>query len=246
MANGKRVALVTGGAIRVGRAIVRELAEAGYQVAIHHRTSTEPAQALVEELTQRGLTAWATAADLNDPSSWPDLIARTVERFGRLDALINNAAMFGPDADTLDAFDPAHWERTLRLNLLAPVALIHHARVHLAAHGAGKVVNLCDICAERPWPDHLSYCASKAALVNVTKALARTLAPAIQVNAIAPGIAVFPDHYDEPLRTRLINKVPLGRAGTPEEIAQLTKFLVASGGYITGQVVSIDGGRSIT
>ena len=109
----------------------------------------------------------------------------------------------------------------------------------------GKVVNICDIAAERPWSDHLAYCASKAGLVAATKALARALAPDIQVNGVAPGIAIFPDSYSDDLRRRLVSRVPLARPGTPEEVAVLVRFLVESADYITGQIIPIDGGRSL-
>ena len=133
----------------------------------------------------------------------------------------------------------------LRVNLTAPVALAYHAQKHLAARGRGRIVNLCDISAERPWSTHLAYCASKAGLVAATKALAKALAPRITVNGVAPGIAEFPDEYSERTRQDLIAQVPLRRAGTPEEVAQLVRFLVESGDYLTGEIIAIDGGRGI-
>jgi pteridine reductase len=125
------------------------------------------------------------------------------------------------------------------------MALCHHARRFLAAQDGGQIVNLCDVSADRPWPEHLAYCASKAALGALTKALARALAPRIQVNGVAPGIAVFPEEYAQQLRRELTDRVPLGRAGTPEEVAKLVRFLVESGDYITGQIIAIDGGRGL-
>jgi pteridine reductase len=142
-------------------------------------------------------------------------------------------------------FDCQGWESMLRTNVVAPVALCHYAQEHLKAGGCGRVINLCDISASRPWPDRLAYCTSKAALAAVTKGLARALAPEILVNGIAPGIAVFSDEYTAEQRRKLTGRVPLGRAGTPEEVARLVRFLVESGDYITGQVIPLDGGRSI-
>jgi pteridine reductase len=133
----------------------------------------------------------------------------------------------------------------LRTNLTAPVGLSHFAAPHLAAHGMGKIVNLCDISSEHPWANHLAYCTSKAALVAVTKALAKALAPTIQVNGVSPGIAEFPDAYSDDTRRKLIAKVPLGRAGAPEDIAKAVRFLVESGDYITGQIIPVDGGRGL-
>ena len=245
------VALVTGGAKRVGRAIALELARGGCDVAVHYRRSQADAEAVVALANGLGRPAIAVDGDLTDPAAWPRIVQRTVEGLGRLDILVNNASMFlplpvpGAPADSLDGFDPVLWDETLRTNLTAPVGLCHHARPHLAANGMGKVVNVCDIAADRPWPDHLAYCASKAGLVAVTKALARALAPEVQVNGVAPGIAIFPDAYSSELRRQLVGRVPLSRPGTPEEVALLVRFLVESADYITGQIVPIDGGRSL-
>ncbi len=240
------VALVTGGAKRVGRAIVLELARTGCNVAIHYRHSSCEAQGLVAEVTGMGRRAVAVCGDLNDPADWPAIIRQTIDGLERLDVLVNNASAFltgGPDS--IEAFSPSRWESMLRTNLVAPMALCHYARPYLEANGAGKIINLCDICADRPWAKHLGYCASKAGLVSLTKGLARSLAPRVQVNGVAPGIAVFPEAYPDELRRKLIGEVPLGRAGSPEEVARLVRFLVEEGDYITGQIIPIDGGRSL-
>ncbi len=241
-----KAALVTGGAKRVGRAIVLELARAGCDVAIHYRSSAREAEDLVAELAGLGRASVAVQGDLNDPASWPAIIRRVVDAFGRLDILVNNASAFPPDAlDTIDRFDPAFWEMMLRVNLTAPVGLCHHARKYLEAGEGGRVVNLCDIAAERPYPSHLAYCTSKAALKAVTQALARALAPKVTVCGVSPGIAVFPERYSKELRSNLVRQVPLGREGTPEEVAGLVRFLVESGDYVTGEIIRIDGGRGI-
>jgi NAD(P)-dependent dehydrogenase (short-subunit alcohol dehydrogenase family) len=240
------VALVTGGGKRVGRAIALELARAGCHVAIHYRQSEAEATQVADEVTTLGRLAITVRGDLEEPASWPAVIRETVDNLGRLDTLVNNASTFLPDVpDTVEAFDPTVWERVLRVNLAAPMGLCHHARSYLTEHGHGKIVNLSDISARRPWPDHLAYCVSKAGLDALTKGLARALAPAIQVNGVALGIAAFPDEYSEALRRQLISRVPLGRAGTPEEAAEVVRFLVETADYMTGQVVRIDGGRSI-
>jgi len=240
------VALITGGAKRVGHAIALELARGGCDAGIHYRRSRVEAEEVVAQITQMGRRALAVEGDLSDPASWPRIVQSTVDGLGRLDILINNASMFLPGGlDSLEDFDTTLWDRMLRTNLTAPVALCHHCRRYLAASGTGKVVNICDIAAERPWANHLAYCASKAGLVAATKALARALAPDIQVNGVAPGIAVFPDSYSDDLRRRLVSRVPLARPGTPEEVAVLVRFLVESADYITGQIIPIDGGRSL-
>jgi len=151
-----------------------------------------------------------------------------------------------PEAVAAIGFDSAEWDRTMRVNAVAPAALAYYARPHLAADGCGRIINLCDISAERPWPHYLAYCASKAALVALTRGLARAFAPRITVNGVSPGIAVFPEEYPAALREKIVSRVPLAREGTPEEVARLVRFLAESGDYITGQIISIDGGRNVT
>ena len=245
-ANEPRVALVTGAARRVGRAIAVELADSGCAVAVHYRRSGDEAAALVDEIRAHGGEAGAFQGDLADAGVWPRLISDVVQTLGRLDILVNNASEFlTAQPDTLEGFDPDLWESMLRVNLLAPMALASHARIHLAASGKGKVVNLLDVSIERPWTNRLAYTASKAALATMTKALAKAMAPDVQVTGVAPGIAVFPDQYPEAVRQRHIDRVPLKRGGSPAEVAGLVRFLCESGHYITGEIVNIDGGRGV-
>lgn len=240
------IALVTGGAKRVGRAIVLELARAGYDVAVHYRNNEYAARELVANVLASGRRSVALHADLTDEAAWPNLIAQTVAALGGVDVLVNNASQFlSPTPDTLEGFDPSLWETMFRVHMLAPFALVHHARRHLARSGRGCVINLCDISSERPWPDHLAYCATKAGLVALTRGLARAMAPAVRVNAISPGIATFPDEYGAVLRLQITRQVPLLREGTPEGVARLVRFLVDSADYVTGQVIAIDGGRGV-
>lgn len=240
------VALVSGGAKRVGRAIALELARAGCDVAIHFNRSGDAAREVAGAVESIGRRAATVQGDVADESTWPRIVEETVAALGGLDVLINNASIFPIDADdTLEGFDASQWERIQRINLTAPTALCHFAEPHLRRTGRGCVVNLCDIAADRPWPSHLGYGASKAGLVAVTKALARALAPDVRVNGVAPGIAIFPEEYDDSLRNQLVSHVPLGRAGTPEDIAKLVRYLVVEGDYITGQIIPCDGGRSL-
>ncbi len=237
------VALVTGAAKRVGRAIALELAAAGCDVAIHYHHSEADAGELVERIEKLGRRAIAVRGDLAT-SDVPACIVATVRRqLGGLDVLVNNASVFVADPE--GGFDPAHWPRVFQINTFAPAALIAAAEDALIAGGRGKVVNLCDISADRPWKNHMAYCASKAALINVTRSAARRLAPHVQVNGVSPGIAVFPDNYDEKLREKLVAKVPLHRPGSPADIANAVRFLVEQADYVTGQIINVDGGRSI-
>jgi len=211
-----KVALVTGGAKRVGRAIALELSEAGCDLAVHYHRSVTEAESVADAIRNLGRRCTLHVADLGDHESAALLVEDTVRCMGRLDILVNNASLFRIDeGDSLDTFDPVRWERMLGINLIAPAALCHHAAGHLRSHGEGKIINLCDISADRPWPEHLAYCASKAGLVNLTKSLARALAPAIQVNGVAPGLAEFATDHSRSVRDRLVRRVPAGRVGTP-------------------------------
>lgn len=238
-----KVALVTGAARRVGRAIALRLADAGCDLAIHYHASANSAAELRDRIVSMGRRSCLIGGDLAESATPRSLVTQTLDGLGGLDILVNNASVFG--RMTLTDFDPEAWERELRVNLTAVAALCHHARPHLEASDPGKIVNLCDISAERPWKGHLAYCVSKAGLACLTKALARELAPAVQVNGVAPGIAEFPEHYDEDTRSRLVSRVPLQRPGSPEDVACAVRYLVEHGDYVTGQILNIDGGRSI-
>ena len=236
-------ALVTGAAKRIGRAIALELADAGCEVAMHYHRSEAQAGELAERIRGMGRRALAVPGDLADPATPGALVEQVCRQFGGLEVLVNNASLFV--ADPTDGFDATHWESMYRVNAIAPAALIAAAEEALRASGSGKVVNLCDISAERPWGDYSAYCSSKAALVGVTKAAARKLAPHVQVNGVSPGIALFPEDYDAARRAKLAGKVPLRREGRPEDVARTVRFLVEQGDYITGQIINVDGGRSI-
>lgn len=243
MANKTRVALVTGAAKRLGRAIALELAASGCDVAVHYCTSAPEADEVVNLVTRAGRRAIAVSADLSERDSPRTMVERVCAELGGLDVLVNNASVF--EADPPGGFDFDHWQAMLTVNALAPAALIEAAAGPLTKSGNGKVINLADISAERPWRTHVAYCASKAALVSLTKAYARRLAPRVQVNGVSPGIAIFPEEYSPGLRGKLIDRVPLKRAGEPRDVAALVRFLVDTTDYITGQIINVDGGRSI-
>lgn len=237
------VALVTGSAKRVGRAIALELASGGCDLGVHYHNSEHEAAQVVRRIENLGRRACLIKGDLAKPESWGRIVSDCVEAFGRLDVLVNNAAVFG--AMRLADFDAAVWERTMRVNLTAVTGMCHHAAEHLRAGGDGCIVNLCDVAADRPFRKHLAYSCSKAGVAALTRALAVELAPEIRVNAVSPGIAGFPDDYDEQARERLIAEVPLKRVGTPEDIARTVRYLVADANYVTGQNIHVDGGRSV-
>jgi pteridine reductase len=238
-----KTALVTGSARRVGRAIALELARAGCDLAVHFHKSTGEADALVEEIRRLGPRCVAVQGDLGEPQAAAEIVEQTVGQLGRLDVLVNNAAVF--ESLPMDDWNASAWARVLQINTIAPAMLARAAVPHMRRAGSGRIVNITDISAERPIRGFAAYCASKAALVNLTQSLARELAPQITVNAVSPGIAAFPDSYDDALRDRLVRRVPLQRSGTPEDIARAVRFLVADGDYMTGQVLVVDGGRSV-
>jgi pteridine reductase len=237
-----RIILVTGAGRRVGRAIALRLASAGATIAVHCRTSTGAAAETAGRCRAAGARADVFSADLADPAGAVQLVQSVQARFGRLDVLVNNAAIFEPM--TLDEFRLDDWERTLRINLTAPLLLAHAARDALrAAHG--RIVNLCDAATPRAAPDHLAYVVSKGALETLTRVLARALAPDVNVVGVAPGVAAWPENYDQEMRDRLTRRIPLRRAGSPEDIAAAVHFLLREGDYITGTILPVDGGRSL-
>ena len=234
-----RVALVTGGARRVGRAIVRRLVAAGFAVAFTYYNSEADAEILHGECG-----AWPIKADLTEPDAAGEHIASVLELFsGQLNVLVHNASAFEPGGLT-DA-SIASLRRMQALHVEAPLLLTRRFAPMLRAT-RGHVVTLCDLLAERPWPAYLAYCSTKAALASLTLGLARELSPEVTVNGVAPGVVDWPDDFPEAERAKYLARVPLGRAGTPADAAELVQFLVTGGSYITGQIIRLDGGRSIT
>jgi pteridine reductase len=239
-----KVALITGGAKRVGRAITLELARAGFDVAFTYLSSESHAQSLIQELRALGRRGHAIRADLAQPEIAAEEIHRAVSvEFGALNVLVNNASQY-LQAD-LHATTPAIIRRVNAIHVESPLLLCQRFEPMLRA-ARGHVVNMVDLLAERPWPQFLPYCASKAALANLTLGLARTLAPEVTVNGIAPGVVEWPPDYPQSERDKYLKRVPLARSGTPDDVAKLVKFLVTDGSYITGQILRLDGGRSIT
>ncbi|MGJ4728437.1 pteridine reductase [Luteimonas sp. SDU101] len=237
------VALVTGGARRLGAAIVRRLHAAGYAVAVHCRDSGAEAAALAASLeSTRPGSARVLQADLARFDALPELVAHTVGHFGRLDALVNNAAAFFPTpAGTVT---PAQWDTLLGTNLRAPFFLSQAAAPHLKASG-GAILNISDVYARQPRADLLAYAISKGGLEAMTRALAAALAPEVRVNAIAPGAILWPEDAPDPaLQQRILAHTALGRIGEVEEIAATALWLLRDAGYTTGTVIAVDGGRT--
>ena len=239
-----KVILVTGGGRRVGAAICRRLHAAGANIGLHYRTSVQEALALQDELNAlRPDSAAAFAADLLDLDEITALIRQVTERFGRLDALVNNASSFY--ATPLEGIGEQQWHDLLGTNLRAPLFLAQAAADELR-HRHGCIVNIVDIHAERPMQGHLLYSVAKAGLVALTRGLAQEMAPQVRVNAVAPGVILWPEDWqDESQRRKIVAHTLLKREGQPDDIARTVAFLIQDAPYITGQVISVDGGRSI-
>jgi len=241
-----KVVLVTGGAKRVGAAICRRLHASGARLAIHYRSSAEEALVLRDELNAlRPDGAEIFQADLLDINALPQLVNDVIGKLGHLDALVNNASSFY--ATPLAGIDEAQWHDLIGTNLKAPLFLAQAAAAELRRRH-GCIVNIVDIHAERPMHGHLLYSAAKAGLVALTKGLAQEMAPQVRVNAVAPGVIIWPeteDWQDQEQRRKIVAHTLLKREGEPEDIARTVQFLISDAPYITGQVISVDGGRSI-
>ena len=244
MAEPRRVALVTGGAKRVGRAIVERLAQDHFDVAFTYLSSEVEAAEFRSRLEGAGAAALAIKADFTHAQRAADTVSSAFAgRFERLDVLVNSASLY--ESGPLDDADLQQSRRLMAVHFETPL-LLCQAFAPLLRRNKGHVVNMLDLLAERPWPKYLAYCASKAALWNLTLGLARELAPDVTVNGIAPGVVEWPDDYPPEEREKYLRRVPLARAGTPQDVAEVVRFLVSAGSYITGQVIRLDGGRSIT
>jgi len=238
-----RTAIITGAARRIGAAIAGELHRIGMDVVIHYHRSSAEALSLVQELNvRRPGSAHALAADLVNTGSCRDFIDRACAINNRLDVLVNNAAVFYP-TPVID-LDEQAWNDVINVNLKAPLFLSLPAAASLA-RTSGCIINIGDIHGERPLKNHTLYSISKAGLIMLTKSLAKELGPAIRVNAISPGAILWPDDIDEQTRKKILARTTLKRPGVVEDITRAVRFLVDESNYTTGQVLVIDGGRTL-
>jgi len=240
-----KVVLITGGAKRVGAAICRRLHASGANLMLHYRASAGEARLLQAELNHvRADSVALIQADLLDLNKLPSIVEQTVQRFGRLDALVNNASSFY--ATPIGEITPASWDDLIGANLRAPLFIAQAAAASLKKT-QGAIVNITDIHAERPLKSYVVYSIAKAGLVALTRSLARELAPEVRVNAVAPGPILWPDDasFDELSRQRIISHTLLKREGTPDDIAKAVHFLLADAAYVTGETINVDGGRHI-
>ena len=230
-----KVALITGAAHRIGAETARTLHAEGMRLVLHYRHSRKAAQALQKSLNeQRPDSVILVQADLLSINCTPTIIQQAIDSFGRLDVLINNASSFY--ATQIGAVTEAQWEDLIGSNLKAPFFL---------ARQQGCIVNIVDVHADRPLKAYPIYSTAKAGLVMLTKALAVELGPDVRVNAVAPGAILWPENIDEVTKQRIINRTVLKRKGAPHDIAKAILYLIRDAGYMSGQVLTIDGGRSL-
>jgi pteridine reductase len=238
--SGQRVAIVTGGAVRVGRAVSRRLAADGYHVVVHHHGSIAEARSLVDEIIAAGRLATSIRLDLMQPGAPRRLVEEVVRDLGRIDLLVNSAALFVDDAAPIGDI-----ARMKVLNADVPAMLIDAASPHLEA-ASGVIVNITDVAGVVPFVGHKAYSASKKHVLSLTARKALELAPrGVRVNAVCPGAVLYPEWYPEPLKERVTAGIPLGRPGAPEDVADAVAYL-AGARFVTGQILSVDGGRLLS
>lgn len=240
-----KVALITGGAHRIGATTTRMLHAEGMNIIVHYRSSRDAAQALQEELNARRENSIVLIqADLHETAKITEMVREASKAWGRLDVVVNNASSFYPTP--IGQIDEKVWDDLIGSNLKAPLFLSQAAAPHLkASHGC--IVNIVDIHADRPLKNHTVYSVAKAGLVMLTKSLARELGPEVRVNAVAPGAILWPEReIDDVTKKRIISGTALKRQGQPEDIARAVRFLIKHADYMSGQVLTVDGGRTLT
>jgi pteridine reductase len=236
-----RVALVTGGARRVGRAISLGLAEAGFDVVVNYHASETQAEEVVRRIEGMGRRAVAVGGDVASSEEVSEIAGELRRQFGRLDLLVNNASLFA--SGPLLEVEEGEWDRVMAVNLKAPFLLVK-ATADLLTEARGSVVNLVDLSAFQPWVEYPHHAVSKAGLMHLTRVMARALAPHVRVNAVAPGAVLPPEDYDEAARERSRKQAALGTLGSPRDVVDTVLFLERSR-FITGEVVVVDGGRHL-
>lgn len=236
-----KVALVTGGAKRLGRVIALGLASQGCRVAITYRTSRAEASGTVRQIRRKKVSGFAVQVDQRDGPAVRRAVRQVLSRFHRIDILINSASSFYPTP--LGKATDADWQDLLSTNLAGPWYFAQAVAPIMRRQRAGKIVNIVDTAAFRPWTNYLPYCAAKGGLVTLTWGLAGALAPHVQVNAIAPGPILFPPGISAREKGQAIRRTLLKRAGSPEDILQAVLFFLQGSDYVTGAVLPVDGGR---
>lgn len=240
-----KVVMITGAARRVGAEMVRHLHQAGMNIVLHYRSSSEEASTLADSLNaQRSDSVKLLKGDLKDYAQIPQLIEQGIGLFGQIDVLINNASSFYPNE--LKDVNEEMWEDLVGVNLKAPLYLTQALASELKKNN-GCIINIVDIHGDRPLKDYSLYCIAKAGLIMFTKSMARELAPEVRVNGIAPGAIMWPEVQEyENMHEEIISRTALKREGNPQDIAETALFLIEHANYITGQIIAVDGGRTLS
>jgi pteridine reductase len=236
-----RIALVTGAGRRVGRAIATALGARGMHVAVHFNGSAEGARETAADIQRAGGTATLFQADLSIPSAPAALVDEVAQTLGGLDVLVNSAAIM--QRTPLDSVTPAEWDATFAINSRAPFFASIAAHRHMAAKG-GAIVNIADLAGLETWPAYIPHGLSKTVVVQMTKSLAKTLAPSVRVNAVAPGVILLPEGWQEEVGERLRKTTPLKRLGSANDVAEAVIYLLEAD-YVTGETLVVDGGRHV-
>ena len=236
-----KVALVTGAGRRVGRALALALGRRGATVAVHYGSSANEAADVAREITALGAAADTFGADLTFPTAPQELVDRVLQRLGALHVLVNSAAIM--ERTPLGEVSVEQWDRIFALNLRAPF-LLSQAAAPALRDARGTIVNIADLAAYETWPAYIPHGLTKSGVVHMTRALARVLAPEVRVNAIAPGTVLLPDDWRQADEERLNRTTPLGRQGSPDDVAAAMLFLIDAG-YVTGETIIVDGGRHV-
>ena len=240
-----KVLLVTGASQRIGESIVRLMHAEGMNIILHYRHSRSDAQKIQQELNaEREDSVILIQADLSETNKISEMIREAVKGWGRIDAIVNNASSFYPTP--IGDIDEKAWDDLINSNLKAPLFLSQAAAPYLKQQ-QGCIVNIVDIHADRPLKNHTVYCVAKAGLAMLTKSLARELAPEVRVNAIAPGAILWPENdIDDVTKKRILSNTVLKRQGSADDIATTVRFLIKEANYITGQILAVDGGRTLS
>jgi pteridine reductase len=237
----RRAALVTGAGRRLGQAIALSLGARGMRVAVHYGASADGARETADEIQRAGGEAVCLAADLTDPDAPASLVEATVRELGALDVLVNSAAVMV--RTPIGSVDVRDWDAMFAVNLRAPFFLAQAAAPHLR-RGTGAIVNLADLAAFETWPAYVPHGITKAGIVQMTRGLARVLAPDVRVNAVAPGTVLLPESWPDETAERLASTTPLRRLGSPDDVTRAVLFLLESD-YVTGETIIVDGGRHV-
>ncbi len=238
-----KIILITGGAIRIGRAITLELVKCGANVFCHYNSSNAEAQSLQKEVSRLEGNLYLIQADLSKLNNSVDLIDKVFRKKGRIDILINNAAIFFKTP--LGTVTEEDWDKLFSINLKVPFFMAQKVGLIMKKQGFGKIINIGDTSGLNLWPGYLPYSLTKGGIISMTKGLAKALAPEVLVNCVNPGPVMVPDYYNEKDIKKAIDKTLLKKAGSANDIVQTIKYLIEGTDYITGSIINVDGGRNL-